>query len=78
MGLLWCSRGKPALLSGPDAERSGLCCVTDPAQDGKGRIDPLSPRGLEAKICGSACGCMCGGALSRLPPSQGDVGLVYR
>jgi len=50
MGLLWCSRGKPAQLSGPDVEIPGCAAQVTLAQYGAVRISPLSPRGLEAKM----------------------------
>jgi len=50
MGLLWCSRGKPARLLGPDADRSGCAAQATSAECGAVRIGSLSPRGLEAKM----------------------------
>ena len=80
MGLLWCSRGKPARLSGPDADRSGCAAQVTPAQCGAVRIGPLSPRDLEAKMRGDACECV--NVCMRMPCLGylllRDVSLVYR
>ena len=58
MGLLWCSRGNPAWLLGPDVEITGCAVQITLAQCGAVRIGPFSSRDLEAKMRGNAYECV--------------------
>lgn len=57
----------PVLLSGPNAERTGLCGALDTEQCGTMKTDPLSPWGSEARMWEVYVVCVCD-ALSWLTP----------